>query len=403
MRTLRLTLIACIGVLALAPAAHATLNLTAGPDAVVVNGDDGQNRIKLTGGSTSGGDNYAFQFYSEDGEPVNLGDSGCASNGGSPVETIYCGNSGFSKAVFNLAGGSDTISYYNDPILDVISELTVDFGAGNDTNGGGFKGIPTTMLGGEGDDRLSGQDGPTSVVDGGPGADTLIGGGAMSGETLRGGPGNDNINGLAGNDAIFGDDGNDALTGGAESDTITGGPGVDDVLGDDTYNAFSGNDTLLLVDGERDTGTCGFGADTAEVDAIDVLGAGDCEVVKRSGGGGNSPSAEVALGKPSKVSAKRRTISFSVACPATATGGCTGKAGLTLSFVEKGKKRKAKLKSVSFRLQPGKREKMSRKLSKRTFKRLRKAGKRKLTVSATSRDAAGASFKSTRSSTLRVG
>jgi hypothetical protein len=392
--------------LGFAPPAHAVLNLSQTSDAIVVTGDGGASQILVQDGDTSGGNNYAFAFYSETGETVNLGSSGCISDGGAPVENIYCGTGTFNNAVFNLGSGDDRLGSFNDSMFDVLGTLTVDLGAGSDENeGGAFYGIPTIFRGGDGDDDLAGQEGPTSVVEGGPGTDRMFGGGAPSGETLRGGPGNDDINGLVGNDAIFGDEGDDGLIGGADGDTITGGPGLDNVQGDATANAFSGNDTIRIADGERDVAACGFGADTVEADSLDLLPVEDCESVTRSGGGGGGGGpgvgAKVALGKPGKVSRKRRRVSFRVSCPASAVGGCAGKAAFKLKFVERGKKRTAKLKSVRFNLEPGAGKRVGRKMSRRLYKRLRRSSKRKLIVTATSKDSAGRSFKSVRRSKLK--
>ena len=53
-------------------------------------------------------------------------------------------------------------------------------------------------------------------------------------------------------------------------------------------------------------------------------------------------------------------------------------------------------------LEPGASKTVSRKLSKRLVRRVRKAKKRKLTVRATSRDGAGRRFTSTRTATLKL-
>ena len=284
------------GLLTLAPPAHAAITLTQTDDAVVVAGDGGAQRIQIADGSTTGGDNHAFQFYSEDDEPIDLGDSGCISDNGSPIETIFCGTGTFNQAAFVLGGGNDSLGWYGDRTFDTLGALRVDFGAGNDTNESGIAGIDTELTGGEGDDDLAGHDGPTSIVAGGPGADQIVGGDNLTGETLRGGDGDDGIRGVNGNDQIFGDAGNDTLVGGSGGDTITGGPGQDIVEGDGVPNSISGNDTLVLGDGDRDVGVCGFGADTVTGDSIDLFPAQDCESVSLTGGGGpptgRRPAAE---------------------------------------------------------------------------------------------------------------
>ena len=70
----------------------------------------------------------------------------------------------------------------------------------------GLNTIPTTILGGDGND----------VLDGGAGVDMI-----------DGGAGNDDIDGFAGNDFLRGGDGNDELRPNTGTDTMVGGDGVD--------------------------------------------------------------------------------------------------------------------------------------------------------------------------------
>jgi Ca2+-binding RTX toxin-like protein len=303
----------------------------------------------------------------------------------------------------NLGGGNDKVEEFSSNSgFDVLNSLTVDFGSGEDEVTGNWIHLTWSFSGGEGNDDLAGGYGEGTLL-GGPGDDRLFGGDAN--EVMRGGPGADDITGLGGNDEIFGDEGNDTLVGSSGGDSITGGPGTDNVQGDGTLNAFSGNDTLHLVDGEPDSGACGLGADVVDADRVDVISdAGDCEVVNRtgSGGPGGGGTGAVALGKPVKVSARKRLVSSKVSCPAAAVGSCTGRATFTLTFVERGKKRKVVLGKVSFSLSPGQKGTVRRKLSKTLYARLRKAKKRKLKLAATSRDSSGTTFKSSRTFTLSL-
>lgn len=75
--------------------------------------------------------------------------------------------------------------------------------------------LPTTILGGDGNDTITGG-GSTDSINGGAGNDNL-----------SGGAGNDTIAGGQGNDVIGGGQNNDVLTGGDGNDTITGGAGAD--------------------------------------------------------------------------------------------------------------------------------------------------------------------------------
>lgn len=60
---------------------------------------------------------------------------------------------------------------------------------------------------------------------GGPGDDTLLGGGGS--DKLIGGPGDDRLVGWRGADLLYGGPGDDALVGGPGRDVLRGGPGTD--------------------------------------------------------------------------------------------------------------------------------------------------------------------------------
>src|SRR5439155_10197323 len=124
-------------------------------------------------------------------------------------------------------------------------------------------------------------------------------------DRLRGGAGNDTIDGQNGNDRIAGGLGDDQLTGGAGDDLIfanrgadteNGGDGNDtlfalaradvDLPGVDTVNGQGGDDTIHVRDGEPDVITCGDGNDRAQLDMVDVIADataanpnGSCELV----------------------------------------------------------------------------------------------------------------------------
>src|SRR5205085_1009998 len=89
-----------------------------------------------------------------------------------------------------------------------LTAVNVDGGAGNDqvTIGFDLPGVAVQVLGGDGNDRLTGSGG----------AETLIGGNGN--DRLDGGGGNDTLEGDAGNDQLLGGDGNETLTGGAGRD-----------------------------------------------------------------------------------------------------------------------------------------------------------------------------------------
>jgi len=86
------------------------------------------------------------------------------------------------------------------------------------------------------------------------------------GSALRGGGGDETIDGLAGDDAIWGKDGNDTLIGGDGADTLHGGKGADTLYGgagDDTLHGDQDNDMLYGGSGD-DTLQGGNGDDTLD-------------------------------------------------------------------------------------------------------------------------------------------
>ncbi|MGW0817048.1 calcium-binding protein [Streptomyces viridiviolaceus] len=124
-------------------------------------------------------------------------------------------------------------------------------------------GLPATVLGGSGDDRLDGGKGP-DTLDGGGGNDGLFGqrgndilrsGSSPRGDVLRGEQGNDTLYGGNGGDSLDGNDGNDTLDGAGGVDTLRGSGGddrVDGGTGNDFLDESStpGNNTLLGGDGD---------------------------------------------------------------------------------------------------------------------------------------------------------
>jgi Ca2+-binding RTX toxin-like protein len=92
-----------------------------------------------------------------------------------------------------------------------IAGFEVNAGGGNDSVIISPKiGVPVTLRGGPGDDRLYG----------GGGFDKLVGG-----------PGKDALIGRAGNDGLYGGPGEDRLYAGTGDDLLQGGPGEDELIG----------------------------------------------------------------------------------------------------------------------------------------------------------------------------
>lgn len=108
-----------------------------------------------------------------------------------------------------------------------------------------------TVAGGAGNDLLGGRGGD-DMIDGGTGKDHIDGGAGA--DTLFGGDDDDVVQGNDGNDLIEGGRGNDALAGHMDDDQLSGNEGIDSLLGG------SGNDTLSGDDGD-DWLAGGFGDD----------------------------------------------------------------------------------------------------------------------------------------------
>lgn len=126
------------------------------------------------------------------------------------------------------------------------------------------RGVPATIVGTDGDDRLDGTDG-NDVIFGGKGIDVILGGlgddlicGGPSRyeeidveivyQELLGGEGDDIVVGGSGDDFVFGDVGNDLLIANGGADQVAGGEGIDRLFGgwgDDLMNGYEGADELF--------------------------------------------------------------------------------------------------------------------------------------------------------------
>ena len=182
-------------------------------------------------------------------------EAGLATTSGSTADTIT--NDGTIVGAVRLGLGVD--SFTNSGV--VVG--SVDLGVGGDTyTATGTGSVTGAIIGGQGDDFITGalaRDviyGDNISGDTTGGGDTLLGGygddiiyGGYGVDTLYGNQDNDVLYGNQDNDVLYGGQGNDVLYGGQGNDLIVGGAG-DDVLygnlGDDTFT-FSGgfgHDTL---------------------------------------------------------------------------------------------------------------------------------------------------------------
>ena len=113
------------------------------------------------------------------------------------------------------------------------------------------EGVPATIVGTEGNDRINGTPGDDVIV--GLGGRDRIAGGAGN-DLICGGEGIDIIKGQRGRDRIFGGPGKDRVFGNSGRDVVDGGPGRDKVFGGgglDTITGGPGND-IVNVFGQTD-------------------------------------------------------------------------------------------------------------------------------------------------------
>ena len=194
--------------------------------------------------------------------------------------------------------------FFSPCVTPMSRPMTMEGGDGADFLTGGVG--ANDIRGGTGDDALTGGPGD-DVLDGGDGRDLLIG--STGPDQIHGGAGidevsytytnervivtlddaaNDGIAGEADNvrsdvEDIRGGGGPDVLTGSARNNTLTGGPGDDQIEGlggFDAYYAEEGADTILARDGNRERVDCGEGSDIATVDTGDNLSG--CETLNSS-------------------------------------------------------------------------------------------------------------------------
>ncbi len=117
-----------------------------------------------------------------------------------------------------------------------VDSILVESAAGDDTVRVDSLNLPSTLLGGSGNDHLIGGWG-ADRIDGGAGDDRINGRGGA--DHLSGGPGHDKLLGGGGHDRIMGSDGSDSLTGNAGNDWLEG------EAGPDRLNGRSGHDRLI--------------------------------------------------------------------------------------------------------------------------------------------------------------
>jgi Ca2+-binding RTX toxin-like protein len=131
----------------------------------------------------------------------------------------------------------ENILRYNDEFIQFqdVERIQIDAGGGDDAVTV-YPYTPTTILGGEGNDRLD----LTGEYGDGYTNDSAYG-------KLDGGPGNDSLDGAAGNDTLIGGDGNDTLQGQLGSNELFGNAGNDTAAFDKLIEGTYENPVTLSV------------------------------------------------------------------------------------------------------------------------------------------------------------
>jgi Ca2+-binding RTX toxin-like protein len=290
------------------PAAYAALPTCEDRPATIV-GTAGDDSITGTAGADVivglGGDD---RIRGEDGDDIICGGNGKdLLSGGEGIDSIHGGNGND-----DIRLGPNPLKFWTDPESGEEGEIFEwgDGDAGNDTIDGGSgddeiygSGGDDRIKGGAGWDNLDGEAGD-DVLGGGTEGDNLYGGagsdrayGGASGDywngsgnksgdvdhfyggsgddyaeagdrgrqVLRGGPGDDDLNGGNKSDVIIGGSGDDLLTGYLGSDKLRGGSGTDTVdysrTTEDDGGSSGGSSAPIRVDLQRQTAT-GVGTDT---------------------------------------------------------------------------------------------------------------------------------------------
>ncbi|RCW83047.1 calcium-binding protein [Phyllobacterium bourgognense] len=343
-----------------------TINAGGGSDIVeggmggdTLNGQDGNDYIEggIGGDTMNGGAGSDTLGYSQSGSSVKvtLNDSGGGTTSGSGsgpgnhaqgdtiagFENVV--GSGFADTITGnnlvnvLAGLAGNDKLYgmggNDVLIGGAGADVLDGGSGTDTAdystsaapvhlllGGGvssggdaagdtFKSIEK-FVGTAGADVFDGSASLTGFsVDGGGGADTMIGGHgndhlsiggaaaavagfsalATAGGTIEGGRGDDSEHGSGGDDDMSGGDGNDGMHGGEGNDGMRGDAGNDGMRGDGGHDTMDGGDGDDVIEGGagNDDIRCGPGDDKSFGGDDDDNLRGSAGLNEYDGGSGN--------------------------------------------------------------------------------------------------------------------
>ena len=283
----------------------------------LVRGGDGNDILR----GASGND----RLFGDAGTDQVAGEAGSdAVDGGAGNDQLEFGGAAMSEGAgagaddIHGGAGFDRLSYL-DHTAAVRVSLDDKTGDGSTGEGDNAHGDIEVLVGTTLDDVLTGSDAAQQLF-GNAGADRADGLG-----------GNDILNGGTGDDELYGGAGADRLEGSADEDYLEGGSGEDLFEGDNVCTALpctGDSDFIQARDGEADTVNCGVGADTALVDAIDVVAQDTqhgCERIDRTaaaapaaggvlGAAATGPRLRV-IGVRKLATLRRGKLRIAVACP----------------------------------------------------------------------------------------
>src|SRR5688572_1274357 len=371
--------------------------LTAGSQAFTFNAGGGNDSLYGSPGNDAlhGGEGDDRLFGYEGSDQV-LGEGGAdQTNGGAGNDNVDGG-----AGDDGLEHCSNCIGSNNDP---GVGADTYTGGSGNDKLWlDGHNAGMAISIDGQANDGSSGEgDNVGSDIEviagtvyddsftGSAGADTFEGNGGN--DEMHGAGGNDDLYGGGGDDRVFGDAGNDKVQGANGSDNVDGGAGLDQIYGDiascSVFCDFD-PDTVFARDGERDVVDCGGGADSAQVDQLDLVAfcsSVDRETVAPAAGGGGLAKASFAGSKKTVKVNRRGRFSYSF------------RAGRGL----KGRAVFRKIAKKSFTTPASGKVTLKLALTRRKLALLRRSGRIKTKVTVTLRDGVGGSSVASKALTLK--